>query len=206
MGCYIDISNEDKGVSWSGLVSDIEYKEVVESSRTKMSAFTSLFVSARTDNLKDFSKDFFFPITTREFGRTKAIENVASRVFAFIGLAALDLITLAARIVTCIPRAFYNAYQPAHPVLEFLNKKGVAYDPQMEGVELLGIKFEGTQEGVNIQYRKEETKGWVNFNEEYFYNPSVAGSSARKEVLYQRLQIMGVKNPDDAAAMLQELS
>jgi len=83
-------------------------------------------IPLRTDNLKDFSKDFFLPTFVNFSSR---INNVALKIFASIFAIAFDIITFPVRVLTTPFRMYYNHRHPEekHPVMDLIEQ-----DPQSQ--------------------------------------------------------------------------
>ena len=75
----------------------------------------------RTNNLRNFSQDFFFPLSYH----CVRIDWHARIIIESIVFFLADLITLPIRLITCIPRCIHNAKQEnarqkEHPFLTYL--------------------------------------------------------------------------------------
>lgn len=76
----------------------------------------------RTNNLKNFFKDFFFPTTMNQALR---VQQIAWKVLALLRALILDALTLPIRVFTCIPRILSNALLNEHPLHRYLAEQGV---------------------------------------------------------------------------------
>lgn len=81
-----------------------------------------LLFPARTNFLSNFAEDFFFP--SLYHGWVK-VDSLAQTIIENLVFFLIDLVTLPVRIVTCIPRAFYNALQKEHLFLTYLKQQNV---------------------------------------------------------------------------------
>ena len=97
----------------------------------------------RTNNAKDFAKDFFLP-TFVNF--SLKVNNVALKVFASIFAIGFDIITFPIRLITSGFRAIYNYYNPEkkHPLLSLI-------EGENEGASIKG-------DILSIRYGSEDVK------------------------------------------------
>lgn len=71
-----------------------------------VSVFKATLMTVRSNNLRNFAKDFFFPTV---FNQAVNIQNTTKRIFAILFSLALDVLTFPIRLVTYIPRIKKNA-------------------------------------------------------------------------------------------------
>lgn len=75
----------------------------------------------RTNTLRHFTEDFFFPLL---YHHTNTIDSCVRRAFGYLACLLVDLLTLPIRAITSIPRAVYNA-TTEHALLTYLKKSGI---------------------------------------------------------------------------------
>lgn len=85
----------------------------------------------RTGKVRHLATDLFLPTTLNQAAR---IKNVAVRIFAVLGALLFDLITLAFRVLSVVPRVIYNALQPYNNMRALLLDKGISADLLDEGI------------------------------------------------------------------------
>lgn len=117
------------------LDSFIKYRGVrTEENRRRIGLFESLIVPVRTNSIKNFCSDFFFPallyVRSCFENRVLEINNLVARIFLALASIVLDICTLPLRMITVIPRAIYNyCYsKEKHNLYKFLIKNGVSSD------------------------------------------------------------------------------
>lgn len=111
MSGSIQFTNPANAFSW-----ECTFDNVNESHNLKEICFEDPYVPfyigclipIRTNNWSNFSQDFFYP-TTHIVAVSKS-DTLGRKIIIYLGAIFLDLITFPIRLVTCIPRAFYNAY------------------------------------------------------------------------------------------------
>lgn len=116
---YIQVSNLENNIVWQKQLSDKEYNRVSGCTRSEytVAVIPATLKPVRTNNLKNFSKDFFLPTTINH--AIKA-HHIAGKFFAILAALALDGITLPIRFLTCIPRIRSNAGKEEHPLHKYL--------------------------------------------------------------------------------------
>lgn len=126
MPTYINISNLDNTLSWEKQLSEgPEYEKVKtfvnDKSRSSVGIIKATLTPIRTNNLKNFSKDFFLPTT---INHAIKVQKAASKPFAILASLILDVLTFPIRFLTCIPRIISNAKQEEHLLHKYLIKEG----------------------------------------------------------------------------------
>ncbi|MEC7840152.1 MAG: hypothetical protein VX777_08960 [Chlamydiota bacterium] len=116
------------------------YDEVKKCAKSKgtLSPFTATLVPVRTNNLKNFAKDLFFPTIANQVPR---INSVAGKIFAGLGALILDLMTFPVRLLTSVPRVLASSKAKNHALYKFLVKNGVAI--KNINVDTLKVNLEG---------------------------------------------------------------
>lgn len=121
---YIRVSNLENNTVWQKQLSDKEYHPVSGFTRSEhtIAIIPATLKPVRTNNLKNFSKDFFLPTTINH--AIKA-HHIACKFFAILPALALDGITLPIRFLTCVPRIWSNAGKEVHPLKKYLINESV---------------------------------------------------------------------------------
>ncbi len=131
---YINISLlENTNIYWEKQLSGGELQQVRNAIKGHqvVAILPATLKPVRTNNCKNFAKDFFLPATVNHAIK---VQHLVAKVFAILFSLILDLSTLAIRLLTCIPRAVSNARQPKNPLHSYLtaqqgiNKKLLAAD------------------------------------------------------------------------------
>jgi hypothetical protein len=90
------------------------------------------FIPIRTDNWCDFAKDLFLPTFINGALR---IDHLICRIFVSIFAIAIDLVTLASRLVTAPFRAIYNcANKSEHPIIPLIANHDDTQDALEKGL------------------------------------------------------------------------
>ena len=115
-----------------------------------------LYVPTRTDNLKDFVKDLFFPATF--YSNIMRINNMALDIlFKLFVTIPLDFLLLIPRLITSPFRKFYQSYWPIKsPLEEYTRLRCAPGNPTInkamsEGLLVIKIQFEMINEDQNQQ-------------------------------------------------------
>jgi hypothetical protein len=103
----------------------------------------------RTNTLGNFAEDFFFP--TLYHGASR-VDSLAQRLIENFVTFLIDLLTLPIRIVTCIPRALYNAQQKEHRLLTYLKQNSVP--KQLIETDHVEVELKGDF-GKNSSFKEE---------------------------------------------------
>ncbi len=146
---YLNVSGSNKEVIYSGEVNSDLFDQIVKTKYKKIASLPLfLLFPKRTNSVPHFLQDLFVPLTTRWSSKLHAIQNTALKIIAFLGTIAVDLFTLAARIVTCLPRIVYNLNHPEkpYPLFDFLAEldppfKGQSGDLEISCLELKGKRY-----------------------------------------------------------------
>ncbi len=156
------------GVCWEKPLTQGEYKELKKigfDGRDLLGIFSAAAKPVRTNNWTNFSKDFFLPtvvtfvsvisFTIEEPATVGKVAILGLNLILLVAALGLDLMTFPIRLITCIPRAIYNAQAQPIPFHRYLIEQGV--DQKF---------FEEGQVIVNLQREKlsrEPTKQYINF-------------------------------------------
>ncbi len=100
---------------------EAEFQEISRLCNTvsRVGMFTATVITVRTDTCENFCKDFFFPSVVNHALKT---HDLATKIFIGIVWVFWDLATLPIRLITLIPRHFYNQghSRQLHPLQEYL--------------------------------------------------------------------------------------
>lgn len=123
------------GGSWSKSINDqTEYENILryraDKSRSGYNCCIALFKPIRTNNCKNFIKDFFLPSVVNVAWK---VESLAYQLFMIIFLLPWDLLTFPVRVFTTLPRCIANRNAPEHPLSIYLKKEGVPNELLAEG-------------------------------------------------------------------------
>lgn len=124
MVCSIKVFNSDNLISWERKLTVEEFdkiKSYVKGSHV-VPIIRATLKPVRTNNLKNFGKDFFLPTVANQAVR---IQHSAGRVFAILGALILDSLTFPIRLLTCVPRVISNAYRKENLLRKYLLNQGV---------------------------------------------------------------------------------
>lgn len=135
-GIFHKIYVKGTGLEWSKKVSDEEeYKGLLRfcNDRSKgegANCIVSLFVPIRTNNLQNFSHDFFLPHVVNT---AMKVDNIVLRIFLTLLFLPFDLLSLPLRCAFALPRYFANKSSPEHPLSAYLIREGAPADMLREG-------------------------------------------------------------------------
>ncbi len=120
----IKISNSDNNSAWEKQLTSSEYQQVEDYVKGKnaVSIIPATFKPVRTNNLKNFSKDFFLPTTVNHAIK---VQNMVGKIFAILASLVLDVLTFPIRLLTVIPRVISNAKQEENQLRKYLIIEGV---------------------------------------------------------------------------------
>jgi len=161
MAYAIKISSLDNTVSWKKNLSEDEYRQCkanAEASRYTIGGIEPLIYPVRSNSLKNFSKDFFFPTLT---GLACKVQSCVLSLLGSIVAIAVDIVTLPLRLITVFPRVCLNACRSEQPLRKYLREQGEV-DMRLYEAESVQVCLTKTEvrEKEKIQTRHE---GFVNF-------------------------------------------
>ena len=128
MGYFLKVQNLSNGSSWETTLHQSEFPQIQSHirdgifKRRPVVLLTSWLLPIRTNNGKNFAKDFFLPTLINQALR---VEDSAARIFAILGAILIDVVTFPIRVLTAIPRIVYNGLQKPHPLATYLRDNGV---------------------------------------------------------------------------------
>lgn len=137
----IKIQTPDGKASWNKDFTEAEEKDYralkgLCQSRKTVLIFPAALIPVRSDNCKNFCKDFFLPTLINQ---ALQVKSMAGRVFAAFFAILFDLITFPIRLLTCIPTVICNKKRNTHPLHKYLStQKNV--DPKLLQCEYVKVK------------------------------------------------------------------
>lgn len=120
----IKVTNLDNNTVWEKQLTSDEYQQVKGYVKGKdtVGIIPATFTPVRTNNLKNFSKDFFLPTT---LNHAIKVQHAVGKVFAILAALVLDVLTFPIRLLTVIPRIISNANQKENQLHKYLITEGV---------------------------------------------------------------------------------
>ncbi len=124
MSFCIKVSNLDNNSAWEKQLTSKEFLQVkgYVQGKSTVAIIPATFKPVRTNNLKNFSKDFFLPTT---FNHAIKVQHTVGKVFAILASLVLDVLTFPIRLLTCIPRVISNSRQTQNLLHTYLIAEGV---------------------------------------------------------------------------------
>lgn len=124
MSFCIKVSNLDNNSAWKKQLTNEEFSQVkgYVKGKSTVAILPAAFKPVRTNNLKNFSKDFFLPTT---INHAINVQHTVGKVFAILASLALDVLTFPIRLLTCIPRVISNAKQKENLLQKYLIAEGI---------------------------------------------------------------------------------
>lgn len=139
MNNHITVTNLTNQTTWSGTISEVILKEAKEkrshNGRLVM-VIPAVLYPVRTNNLKNFAKDFFLPTVINQALR---VNHAVGKYFALFFATLLDLATFPVRLVTAAPRWVNNPAKQQSPFYQFLKKQQV--DPKLLEGESVKVRL-----------------------------------------------------------------
>jgi hypothetical protein len=120
----IKVYNLDSSLAWEKQLSNEEFPQVKDFAKSRgcSSVIPAILKPTRTNNLTNFSKDFFFPVTLHY---TIKMENTVRKIFIVLSSLALDMLTLPIRLLTLLPTVILHATAKRHLLIKYLMAEGV---------------------------------------------------------------------------------
>lgn len=180
----IKISNLDNNTAWEKQLTSAEFPQVkgCVQGKSTVAIIPATFKPVRTDNLKNFSKDFFLPTT---FNHAIKVQHTVGKVFAILASLVLDVLTFPIRLLTCIPRVISNSRRTENPLHNYLIAEGV--DNKLLESDHVRVRLEWektsqfptshwtTKDGVQHSRHSQE-KHWSEGNVNFIELPTYEGS------------------------------
>ncbi len=119
----IKVTSYETQKSWEKNLTSEEFNQVYcfcQKSRNAVSMVDATLMPVRTDNLKNFSKDFFAPTVANYAIK---VQGIVKKIFVILLALIIDAISFPFRLLTCIPRIIYNAKQEIHPLHKYLKQQ-----------------------------------------------------------------------------------
>jgi hypothetical protein len=179
----IRIYNLENNEAWEKRLTDEEYNQVKDyvDGKDSISMIPAMFKPVRTNNLKNFSKDFFLPTTINHAIR---VQNTVGKIFAILASLVLDVFTFPLRLLTCLPRVISNANQKENLLHKYLITQGV--EKKLLESDHVRIRLEWkrsnivrtpiwtTKNGVKLKHN--QAKHWMEKNVNFIEVPTYEGS------------------------------
>lgn len=148
---FIKVTNPENGVSWKKDITgqDLDQIKALLKGENTVDVLSAAFIPVRTNNLINFSKDFFLPTLVNQ---ALKIEDTACRIFASLGALLFDLLTFPIRLFTFIPRIINNCKKPDHPSFTYLQEQG-CNDKRIYASGYVQVEFE---RHASLAYGKQE--------------------------------------------------
>ncbi len=124
MAYYIKVQNIENSLVWESNLTEQEFNKVKNwgAGHRTASIVAATVIPVRTNNLKNFSKDFFLPTT---INHAVKVQNIVDKIFAVLAALPLDVLTFPVRLLTCIPRIISNTKQEEHLLRQYLINQNV---------------------------------------------------------------------------------
>lgn len=147
MNCCIKVTNPENDANIALQLSADEFtrvKEYIGRSRSTINVLCATLKPIRTNNCKNFAKDFFLPTVVNHAIK---IDNLSVKIFALPVAFLLDVVTFPIRLVTCVPRAISNTRQEEYIFKTFLASKVGRGSPLLQ-TDHVKIKLEWEQQSA----------------------------------------------------------
>jgi hypothetical protein len=180
---YIKVSNLDNKTYWQKELTNEEFQTVktyVEGKNT-VNLIRAAVIPVRTNNFKNFSKDFFLPTVVNH---ALKVQHEVGEVFAILGALVLDVTLFPIRLFTCIPRVISNAKQKENALCKYLKAEGVSKRLLASDHVRVILEWEVPNTFPKMQWVKDSvvhkvygnTKCWSEQNVNFIELPSYKGS------------------------------
>lgn len=179
----IKIYNLDNNYLWEKQLTNEEFPQVkgYVKGQSTVAILPAAFKPVRTNNLKNFSKDFFLPTT---LNHAIKVQHTVGKVFAILASLVLDVLTFPIRLLTCIPRVISNGKQTENLLHKYLIAEGV--DKKLLESDHVRVRLEWEKpspltsywtdmDGVEHSSRSQE-KHWREENVNFIEVPTYKGS------------------------------
>lgn len=180
----IKVSSLGNNAVWEKQLTRDEYQKVKDYAKGKdtVSIVPATFKPVRTNNWKNFSKDFFLPTT---INHAVKVQHTVRKIFAILASLILDVLTFPVRLLTVIPRVISNAKQSENPLQTYLIAEGVdkklleadhvRVRLEWEKTSQFPIHFWTTNDGVEHSKHGQENH-WLEKNVNFIELPMYEGS------------------------------
>ncbi len=115
----ITIYNRQSVELWKKNISDDEFnalRVIINESNHSEKPWKNLVMPINTYSIRRFAQDTFFPILVNCLIESDRRPNLVECVFCLV----VEISTLPIRLLTCIPRIFWNLFQPENQLLRYL--------------------------------------------------------------------------------------
>ncbi len=140
INCNISIRDPVRHVEYTGATSfaSLEEFDKFKAPSSFFSSFLHLVVPLRTHTLKLFVRDMLFPETS--YLLAIKCDSIAEKCFSILGIFFIEAIFLPVRLITALPRVYYNHITYKEPPIMTFLKKNKA-DKALLEAETLVVKF-----------------------------------------------------------------
>lgn len=165
----VKVMNLENHGTWEKQLAPDEFDRVqgAMKSRDIVPLFLAAFTTVRSNNGKNFAKDFFLPTVVNHAFKVK---NIVGMIFAVLGALIFDAITLPFRLLTTIPKVIANAREEVHPLLKYLKEQNV--DKQLLSSDHVRVRLVWEAELPDHRKMPSYKEINVNFIEQPSYNES----------------------------------
>lgn len=135
---YISVTNSNNGTTWTKQLTDDEYQNTHDYSKSKntVSLLAGTIKPVRTNSLSNFATDFFLPTTINHANK---VQNIVVKIFALLASLVLDILTLPIRLLTFLPRIYFNSKQEETSLHKYLKEQGV--DSTLVNSDYVNVKL-----------------------------------------------------------------
>jgi len=155
MASYIRVSNVDNNTVWEKGLTNEEFQTVkgYVKGKSTIAIIPAILKPVRTNNLENFSKDFFLPTVVNHAIK---VQCTVGRVFAILAALILDVFTFPIRLITAIPRAISNAKEKENPLRKYLISESVDEQLLASDHVLVKLGWECTSQYPTSQWTTKE--------------------------------------------------
>lgn len=170
----IKVSNLDNKSSWEKVLTNEQFQTV----KPYVYGFEAVAIipvpatlkPVRTNNLKNFAKDFFLPTLVNHAIK---VQHTIGRIFAILGALILDTLTFPIRLLTCIPTVIINARKEKNPLKNYLVNAGV--DPKLLKDDHVRVRLEWEERFHFPTFLDRQPKHWSEQNVNFIEVPTYPG-------------------------------
>lgn len=158
----VRITNKEADFSWTKVAcTKEEYDKIRDLCKNRAVVFPgrAALIPVRTNRLSTFAKDFIAPTF---FNHALKVNDFVPKLIAILAALVVDAVTLIARVVTVIPRAYRNYKQPEHELLKYLKELKVEGIAKVDNVVVQTMSNSEDKESEwNVNFIQQPYyKGW----------------------------------------------
>lgn len=119
MSYKIQVKNLENNFIWEKELTSVEFNSVQPLVRGcgVVSVLSATLKPVRSNNLKNFAKDFFLPTL---INHAIKVEHTVGKIFLILAALALDTLTFPIRLLTCAPRILSNSRREQNALKTYL--------------------------------------------------------------------------------------